>query len=140
MMMNRYRFYIVSVLVIGFSIVLLLYFLTTMQPTYRINRQAFERIELGFTESQVNSILGTSPGLYCSSSTRTIGGPLLNPALFSSKGVMQDDGSIAKGWMSDEGFIIILFDYNGRVVNMGFDIVICNETSFWERVRKALNF
>jgi len=63
-----------------------------------VNRRAFERVEVGMTQAEVQAILGGPPGDY-----RTRPGPA--PCCFHNSTFWHDEQ-----WFGDEGNVVVLYD------------------------------
>jgi hypothetical protein len=83
----------------------------------RVNLEAFILIQDGFTEPQVEELLGGPAGWYADETTRPVGGPLLTRDVFTRAGVVQENGSTLKGWATNRGVIIVTFDVEGQVID-----------------------
>jgi hypothetical protein len=104
----------------------------------RINRASFQEISPGWTEETVEDFLSTRPGWFASKGMRP-DGAVFGHALFSPGGVTHSDGSISKGWASDDGIILVFFDTHRKVKGKNFyGVVRIEEPSLVDKVIRFL--
>lgn len=117
MTMSLRRLVVVAIaFVVGISIVRVL---ATSQWKSRINRDGFDRIEVGMSPSEVETVLGATPGDYT-----VVKNALAYYLTFCSFRPPRDAESLPwekQQWISDEGAIAVTFDCNGRVLYKSFD-------------------
>jgi hypothetical protein len=103
--------------------------LAIVPPRHRINRDGHERIQVGMTEKEVESILRRPAGEYCS-------GFVLSPKSFGtpSQFYVRPEPTY---WTSDEGEIAVCFE-DGRVTHCEFDEVYVVRATPLEKIRRWL--
>jgi hypothetical protein len=93
---------------------------TFASPGCRINQDNFDQIREGMSQADVEAILGVPPGYH--GTRRAVVSPRreLHPAIFTQGGitVTLDAGEVTtKGWVGDDGAILLTFDAAGRVIH-----------------------
>jgi hypothetical protein len=82
----------------------------------RFTRDMASRIHPGMTEQEVVAILGRPAGNYTSRiDWEWVYTPMLLVWQYP-EGSSNEDGSTAKGWMSDEAWVAVYFNPDGRVM------------------------
>lgn len=101
---------------------------SVIRPRHCINRDGFERIRVGMTEEEVESVLGRPPGDYSTRVHWTFG---------ETHGVIRDwcQWTEEKRWKSDEGEIAVYFDA-GCVVHTEYNFL--RDKSYLDRFRRRL--
>jgi outer membrane protein assembly factor BamE (lipoprotein component of BamABCDE complex) len=97
------------------------------RPAVRFTEADCARIKDGMTEAQVTALLGMPPGDYSTRNAAKTASPLSRPG--------GDEESFTKEWISDEGFIAVEFDNDGKVKGAVFGTAAPAELSWWDRVQ-----
>jgi hypothetical protein len=98
--------------------------------------KVYEQIDLGWTQTDVEALLGRPPGWYADPGYDYLRGPMLDPSIFTEKGRIRDDGSVEKAWMTNEGLIILTLDQQKKVRDKCFVTVFSTKRSVWDRLRR----
>jgi hypothetical protein len=108
------------------SLVILALVVIPAQSPIRINKSTYEHIKIGLSERQVMEILGRPAGDYTTTGSwaAVAGGRSPLPA------------EVEKQWVSDEGYIRIIFGPDGRVADKRFAVVGISSLSLFGRVRR----
>jgi hypothetical protein len=131
---------VLVVLLLGFGVALFLL------PRDRITPESWEKIQIGTTEKEVESILG-GPGISCKEFLahiarveKDIGKPFLGKRLLREPERFEFDEDKTKVWFGGRGIIGIKFDQGGVVEGKVFEGVRSADPSFLDRLRDWLGW
>lgn len=113
-------------LLVGFGLLILvgivsLWLVYRSLHNHRINSDGYAELKLGMTEQEVVSVLGVPAGDY---------GPGKGEILMY--GILMSGPANTKTWLAGDFAIIVCFDQNGRVYDMGTDGVYRPYDTFFE--------
>jgi hypothetical protein len=103
--MKRKRLFAITAVVAALASVLpsIPILVSALSPRPKINREVFDRIEIGMTWQEVNAILGARPGRYTT-------GPVKVPHLKPEDWPSYDHEESNSRWIGDDGAIAVTGD------------------------------
>jgi hypothetical protein len=101
-----------------------------LTPPHRINRESFEKIQVGMTQGEIEKLFGVPPGEYTTGPYRL--------DRWGGTGLLQNCFADMY-WLADEGEVFVyLDDQKERVSSMVFSNVIRLKESFLDKFRAWL--
>jgi hypothetical protein len=99
-------------------------------PPPGVTRENYERIREGMSQADVEAVLGVPPGAYGRGGIAEIA---------SSNSILVFDPSWrTECWAGDTISIQVSFDTDGRVAWKSYSVILREQETFWERLRRLL--
>jgi hypothetical protein len=125
-------------LIVGCLVAFVLGFGIPWLTAPRFTRENIHAIQIGMTEQQVNSVLGTKAELFPSERTRYGNrGTSTGVSLFRDP-LARDAGQLGKEWLGEKISVFVWFDEAGRVVQFTDGIILEDDESFLTKLRRWL--